>query len=102
MKILFKNAKVLDLDSDKGYFDGCVIVDGDLISYVGESESSGEFDKVIDAGGNLLMPGFVNAHAHTPMTLLRGVKDDASLHEWLFEGVLPLRAYSAMPNICPQ
>ena len=92
MKILFKNAKVLDLDSTNGYYDGCVLVDENLIAYAGERVPSGDFDKVIDVQGNLLMPGFVNAHAHTPMTLLRGVKDDASLNEWLFEGVLPLEA----------
>ena len=92
MKVLFKNAKVLDLKREQGYFCGCVAVDGNTISYVGTKEPAGEFNRIIDAKGNLLMPGFVNAHAHTPMTLLRGVKDDSSLHEWLFDGVLPLEA----------
>lgn len=92
MKILFKNAKVLDLESDQGYFCGCVVTEDGLIKHVGKDEPDGAFEQIIDVKGNLIMPGFVNAHAHTPMTLLRGVKDDASLHEWLFEGVLPLEA----------
>ena len=90
MKTLFKNAKILNLEHPKGYTCGCVAVDGGIISYVGETEPSGNFDKVIDAGGKVLMPGFVNAHTHTAMSLLRGVKDDALLDEWLFDGVVPI------------
>ena len=90
MKTLFKNAKVLDLNKPKGYFIGCVAVDGATICYVGEDEPLGKYDKVIDVEKNILMPGFVNAHTHTAMALLRGVKDDALLDEWLFNGVVPI------------
>ena len=90
MKTLFKNAKILDLDIPSGYKMGCVAVEGGIISYVGEAEPGGNFDKIIDASGKVLMPGFVNAHTHTAMSLLRGVKDDALLDEWLYEGVVPL------------
>jgi 5-methylthioadenosine/S-adenosylhomocysteine deaminase len=31
----------------------------------------------------VLMPGFVNAHTHTPMTLLRGFVDNVELIDWL-------------------
>lgn len=46
---------------------------------------------VLNLGG-LLMPGLVNAHAHTPMTLLRSVGDGLPLGRWLSEGVWPLEA----------
>lgn len=93
MRILFKNAKILDLDKEKGYFNGNVVVKDSIIELVSKDIPQGNFDKVIDVENNLLMPGLVNAHAHTPMTLLRGIKDDASLQEWLehvneFEGKL--------------
>lgn len=39
--------------------------------------------------GGLLMPGLVNAHAHTPMTLMRSAGDGAELQSWLFEKVIP-------------
>ena len=42
--------------------------------------------------GGLLMPGLVNAHAHTPMTLVRSVGDGLPLQRWLREGVWPLEA----------
>lgn len=90
MVTLFKNAKILDLNTDQGYFNGCVVVTNNLITYVGKAEPNIKADQQIDVMGNLLMPGFVNAHAHTPMSLLRGVKDDAVLQDWLYEGVAPL------------
>ena len=53
---------------------GVLTTDGERIGYVGEA--SGEpggisYDREIDAKGNLLMPGFKNAHTHSGMTFLR-------------------------------
>lgn len=90
MKTLFQNAKILKLNTDNGYITGDVVVNGNIIEYVGKKAPNGSYDKVIDVNGNVLMPGFVNAHAHTAMTLLRGVKDDVPLQEWLMDGVVPM------------
>ena len=38
---------------------------------------------------HILIPGLVNAHTHTPMSLLRGYADDLPLNEWLFEHIFP-------------
>lgn len=89
MITIFKNAKVLDLTFDKGYYNGDVVVENDLITYAGENAPQIKADREVDVKGNLLMPGFVNTHAHTAMTILRGIKDDASLQDWLFENVVP-------------
>ncbi|BBA34198.1 5-methylthioadenosine [Methylocaldum marinum] len=37
-----------------------------------------------------LIPGFVNAHTHAAMSLLRGVADDRPLMEWLLDHIWPL------------
>lgn len=37
-----------------------------------------------------LLPGFVNAHGHAAMTLLRGYADDMPLDQWLNERIWPL------------
>ena len=37
----------------------------------------------IDGAGRLAIPGLVNAHTHSAMTLLRGYSDDVPLHTWL-------------------
>src|SRR6202163_4802164 len=43
---------------------GCVLVEGNKISFVGK-HFSGEADKTIDAGGKLVSPGFIDTHVHT-------------------------------------
>ena len=90
MKTIFKNARILNLENDSGYTYGDVVVEDDKIAFIGKLESDVKCDRVIDVKNNILMPGFVNAHAHTAMTLLRGIKDDAPLQVWLEEGVIPL------------
>lgn len=48
--------------------------------------------KFLDASAEVCLPGFVNGHTHLPMSLFRGVAEDLSFHDWLFERVLPLEA----------
>jgi len=46
----------------------------------------------------LVTPGFVNAHTHTGMTLLRGIADDMPLRPWLEEKIFPLEAKWGKPD----
>ena len=39
---------------------------------------------------HLILPGFINAHTHSPMTLLRGLDDELSLKNWLENHIWPL------------
>ncbi|MEY6432250.1 TRZ/ATZ family hydrolase [Thioalkalicoccus limnaeus] len=43
----------------------------------------------LDLPGHLLIPGLVNAHTHSPMTLMRGLADDLPLMTWLNEHIWP-------------
>ena len=88
MKLLFKNALVYAPDTviSNAY----VAVDGAYITYVGTARPLGEFDEEKDMSGKLLMPGLVNCHTHTPMTLLRGVGSDLPLQTWLFDKIFPV------------
>ncbi|MFH0844771.1 MAG: amidohydrolase [Pseudomonadota bacterium] len=45
--------------------------------------------ETIDARGAVIMPGLINAHSHTAMTLFRGLADDLPLREWLFDRIFP-------------
>ena len=38
---------------------------------------------VLDCTGKTAMPGFVNAHTHAAMSLMRGIGEDMVLHDWL-------------------
>ena len=52
----------------------------------------------IDLPGHALIPGLVNAHTHSPMSLLRGYADDMELHVWLQEHIWPAEARWVKPE----
>lgn len=100
MNIRFYNAKILTLEEQHKFniTEGELWVKGDTICYIGDGKNSSEvckgedviiWDREIDAAGNLLMPGFKNAHTHTGMTFLRSYADDLPLQDWLNEQVFP-------------
>ena len=57
------------------------------------------WDREINANGNLIMPSFKNAHAHSPMVFLRSQADDMALQDWLFKQVFPREA-KLTPDDC--
>ncbi len=72
--------------------DGAVAVRGDTIVAVGlraDVERKYVPARRIHAQGKLVMPGLINGHTHAPMTLLRGIKDDVTLQEWLEKYIFP-------------
>ena len=86
------NGLVMPMTSDCAYFSGEVWTDGGKIAYAGPARSGvlPEFEREIDLGGDLVIPGFKNAHAHSAMTFLRSYADDLPLQSWLFDKVFPL------------
>ena len=80
------------MQGDCSYFSGEVWTDADKIAYAGPPRA-GElpmFEREIDLGGSLIIPGFKNAHTHSAMTFLRSYADDLPLLRWLNEKVFPL------------
>ena len=72
--------------------DHAVIVDGERIAAVlPQAEAAARYAprRHVELPGHVLIPGLVNAHAHTAMTLLRGVADDVPLQPWLTEHIWP-------------
>lgn len=89
--IRFHNGKVLTMDGGAAVSEQEVWVDGSTISYVGPKKAEmPAFEREIDLKGNLLMPGFKNAHTHSAMTFCRSLADDVPLQPWLFEQIFPL------------
>ena len=66
-----------------------ILVEGNRTSYVGTQKPTGESEQTMDASGMVAMPGLVNTHTHTAMTLLRSYADDMNLQDWLFEKIFP-------------
>jgi 5-methylthioadenosine/S-adenosylhomocysteine deaminase len=74
---------------------GAVAIDnGDIIAVGKSSDIAKRFvgAETIDAHGNAILPGFVNAHTHVPMTLFRGIADDRDLMDWLQHFIFPAEA----------
>ena len=75
---------------DENIIEGDVVIKNNRIVYIGkESDAYAPFDLVRDCQGNVIMPGFKNAHTHSAMTFLRSKADDQNLQDWLFKTVLP-------------
>ena len=92
-RILLYNCRALLMDeSDTLLSDAFVAVEGERILSVSQTRPEGTFDEVIDGKGNVLMPGFVNAHTHVPMTLLRGYGGGCDLQTWLNKWIFPAEA----------
>ena len=76
------------INGDSDVFFGEVVIDGAKIIFVG-TNYQGKFDNVIDCKNNILMPGFINCHAHSPMTLLKGLGEGSNLEDWLYKHIFP-------------
>ena len=63
-------------------------VDGTITEF-GQTVEAQRDDDVIDAGGDLLVPGLVNGHTHAAMTLFRGYGSDLPLMAWLEDKIWP-------------
>ncbi len=88
--IRFYNGRVLE---NGAVTENEVWIKGTDIAYVGPGkEEMPVFGREIDLRGDLLMPGFKNAHTHSAMTFLRSMADDLPLQEWLFQQVFPREA----------
>lgn len=99
MNIRIYHARILTMEEGRPLFWGELHVKGNQISYVGPSLSKKELEEMdvlwereIDAEGNVIMPGFKNAHTHSAMTFLRSYADDLPLLEWLNEKIFPMEA----------
>lgn len=91
MNLLIKNACIIHGDNHEYIASGYVLIENELIIEVNSGIYPNEdiVDRVIDAKGKILMPGLVNAHTHSPMTLFRNYADDLPFKEWLFENIIP-------------
>ena len=91
--IRFFNGRTLTMADGVSVTTDEVWTDGDKIAYIGPTpETLPAFERQFDLGGDLVMPGFKNAHAHAGMSFVRSYADDVPLQPWLFEQIFPLEA----------
>ena len=99
MKTIFENASLILPSNQTGK--GDVLVENGRIAEIrmaGPDAAKGGAgtDAVrVDCTGKLLMPGLVNCHGHTAMTLVRGVGGGLPLQRWLEEAIFPIEDVAA-------
>ncbi|MDD1742990.1 MAG: amidohydrolase family protein [Methanomassiliicoccales archaeon] len=79
--ILVRGAHIVTQNETRQILKGDILIEGGRIAAIGEVSDSA--DEVIDARGDIVMPGLVNAHTHVAMTIMKGVADDLPFNEFL-------------------
>lgn len=94
--LLIQNADVLQVEAEQAHLLSRrdIVVSGKRIVAI---EPSGTADLshaglVLDASGQIAMPGFINTHAHVPMVLWRGLGEDVNMESWFNDYIWHLEA----------
>ncbi|MCS7363903.1 MAG: amidohydrolase [archaeon GB-1867-035] len=89
--ILIKNCRwIVTQDEERSILKNCsVYIEDGLIAEV-SSKIPVEAENVIDGSRMICLPGLINLHTHSPMSLLRGYADDLPLMEWLENKIWPV------------
>ncbi|WP_209122627.1 amidohydrolase [Alkalihalobacillus sp. BA299] len=94
MDKVFYNGVIITADEeDHVYSSGYVHVKDDHFFEVGDGfphHIPSQDTEFYNLNGKWLVPGLINTHGHTPMTLLRGHSDDLPLQRWLKEKMWPM------------
>ncbi|HXH06436.1 MAG TPA: amidohydrolase [Vicinamibacterales bacterium] len=92
---------VVTMDGGRRVLDpGALAVrDGEILAVDRPEAIAARFqaDETIDARGQIVLPGLVNAHTHAAMVLFRGLADDLALMEWLERYIFPAEAKAVTP-----
>ena len=101
--LLIENGRVITLDDDdRSLRPGWIYVQDDQIEAIGEGDaprSTTGSDITIDVGGDVVMPGMVNAHTHLFQTFARGTGDDVPLLEWVEKAILPITTHLTADDV---
>lgn len=62
-----------------------IFIDGNLISRIEPAGSiaSDRSTLIMDCGGKVAVPGFINMHTHAAMSLMRGIGEDMIFRDWI-------------------
>ena len=91
MATLFKDVYILDGSREKSERVHVLISKGRISEIISADKNPPSADKIISGRGKMaVLPGFVNAHTHAAMILLRGLGEEAPLMEWLQNKIWPV------------
>ncbi len=93
LDLLLKNLTIVTMDDEDTVLQkGCIGIRSGKIVYLAAEEPCEEAAQVKDCTGKIAMPGLINTHSHSYMSLMRGYADDYPLQAWLYDHVFPAEA----------
>ena len=72
--------------------DHCIVVDqGKIVDVLSSVNATSHYHakETHELGDHIVLPGLINAHGHSAMSLFRGLADDLPLMEWLNDHIWP-------------
>ncbi|MFD0711196.1 amidohydrolase family protein [Paenibacillus sp. GCM10027626] len=91
-RLWIENGTFVTMDDARPIIKGHMVIEGDRIQYLSEQAPTIENAARLDGRGLVFMPGLINTHAHSAMSLLRGYSDDENLQVWLEQKMWPMEA----------
>ena len=91
MSLLIRGGIVITMNDRLDIVDGDVSIRDGRIAAIAPAISE-PHDRIVDARGGYVLPGFIQTHIHLCQTLFRGYADDLPLMEWLRRRVWPMEA----------
>ncbi len=86
------NAVIITMDNQYELIEnGYITIKDNVITEIGKGKPDNQ-KNLYNAHGKIIIPGFVNAHTHLPMTMYRGIADDLPLKTWLEDYIWPAEA----------
>jgi 5-methylthioadenosine/S-adenosylhomocysteine deaminase len=102
--LILTGASVVTMDANHTLLTpGSIAVKDGSITAVGtpeEVEASQQAAERVDRSGCVIIPGLINAHTHSPMSLLRGLADDLRLDVWLMGYMMPVEREFVRSDFC--
>lgn len=95
--ILIKSGTVITMDRADTITRADIFIEDGRIAGLGKIDRTA--DRIVDAEGCVILPGFVQTHIHLCQTLFRGLADDLALIDWLKKRVWPLEAAHSKESI---
>lgn len=91
MKTLIKNCTLVSIDANRPTYEKNmdILIENENITKIEKNISSKDFDKIIEANENVVMPGLINCHAHVAMSIFRETVDGYGLQDWLSKIIWP-------------
>ena len=93
MNILIKNANLISMEEKRDIYEeniDILIKDKEIYKIGRDIKLDNEDVKIIDATGKYIIPGFINTHAHVPMSIFRETIDGYNLQDWLEKKIWPM------------